>query len=654
MYMSTGITGSSFQRSIRRITLVACLAGVGLAGLSLGAVHFVLMYRSQIKEKRALVQVIAANSAGSLAFDDRRAAREILASLAAQSAIRSAVLTRAESPRIFAIFIPVDASANAASWSLANFSVIEPVRIGTQAPLGYLEIEADLTPVLVHIILIYAALLPLVLVLSGGVSWWAGRRLQKRFIGPLYSLMDTAGAVSNSGDYALRAPPGQGDELGRLIETFNIMLGRIEVQSAQVHASEAELNRKVVDLEAEIALRQQAEQSRRQSDEQRVVLERKMQEAQRLEGLGIMAGGIAHDFNNLLTAMLGHSSLARLKASGDAALVIHLTAIEVAARRATELCRQMLIYTGRRKPEYTRIEVASLLAEMVSLLEVSVGKSCTLEMLQSEGRHVVAGDAAQIRQVLLNLVVNAADAIGTGRGTITTSVCAVQLDEQRLTHLRFSADAQCGAYVEITVRDSGCGMTPEVLGRIFDPFFSTKFTGRGLGLAAVASIMRHHHGALHVESEVGKGTVFHVYLPAATGDEVIVPQLPPDGCAGPSGDVLLVDDEDAPRTAVEAMLVHGGYEVKACAGGLEALGVFGPEGLGFGAAVLDFAMPGMSGGTLSEAIRIIRPDLPVLLISGHINEVELNIPPKVHFLRKPFTAEELARALDEACRLIRS
>lgn len=648
-------TGSSFLHSIRRITLVSALVGVALVGLGLGAVHATMTYKAQVREKHALAKVLAANASASLVFNDRWSAEEILSSLAAQPMIRGARLMRANSVGAFAIYAAPPVPGVTFGWNFARFQVEEPVRVGTQAALGRLEIEVDLTPALVEIGWSYLILLPLVLGVSGGIAWWSGRRLQRRFVGPLFSLMDTARDVTKSGDYTLRAPLGQADEVGRLIETFNIMLGRIEVQSAQLRASEAELSRKVVDLESEIALRHEAEQQRQASEEERQLIERKMQEAQRLEGLGMLAGGIAHDFNNLLTAMLGHASLASMKIPEDSPLASHLAAIEVAAVRATDLCRQMLIYTGRRKPEYIRIEIAALLQEMLSLLAVSVGKSCRLELTPSTGAHFVNGDAAQIRQVLLNLVVNAADAIGPARGLITAGVQALKLDEAALRGLRFSADAQPGDFVEITVKDTGCGMTSDVLSRIFDPFFSTKFTGRGLGLAAVASIIRHHRGALHVESTVGAGTEFHVFFPLAPDPgPAPAPRSARQVEAGSPVALLLVDDEEAPRTAVAAILSHRGHGVTACASAMEALGIFGAEGEGFDAAVVDFAMPGMNGGTLAEALRIIRPDLPILLISGHINEVELNIPPKVHFLRKPFTAPELERALDEARHLAQS
>jgi signal transduction histidine kinase/CheY-like chemotaxis protein len=648
--MGNNDTGSTFQSSIRRITLLACLAGVALAGFGLGLIHLGMMYRAQIGEKRALAQVLAANASASLTFNDRWAAQEILGSLSAQPMIRSARLIRPDSVGSFAAYAAPAGDAGE-GWAYARFTVSEPVHVGAQPPLGTLEIEVDLTPALTSMFWSYLGLLPLVLALSGGLAWWSGRRLQRRFVGPLFSLMDTASEVSTSNNYSLRAPDGNADEVGRLIETFNIMLGRIQVQSAQLRASEAELNLKVIDLQEEIELRHEAEQLRQQSDEERHVIERKMQEAQRLEGLGIMAGGIAHDFNNLLTAMLGHASLARMKISDVSPLVTHLAAIEVAARRATELCRQMLIYTGRRKPEYNLIDVAALLTEMISLLEVSVGTNCRLELMPSPEGLSINGDAAQVRQVLLNLVVNAADAIGSAQGRITAAVASVSLDDNALRDLRFSADAKPGEFVEIRVSDTGCGMTPEVLGRIFDPFFSTKFTGRGLGLAAVASIMRYHHGALDVKSTVGAGTVFHVYFPLNT--ERPVQRKAPDFAPRDSTPlhILLVDDEEAPRNAVASILAHHGHRVASFAVGIEALDQFGAENSGFDAAVLDYSMPGMNGGMLADALRMIRPNLPILIISGHINEAEMNMPPNVHFLRKPFTASELEQGLIEARRM---
>ena len=262
------------------------------------------------------------------------------------------------------------------------------------------------------------------------------------------------------------------------------------------------------------------------------VTEQKRQEeafiaAQRSESLGVMAGGIAHDFNNLLTGILGNAGLIKLDLPPGCNAYVGLEHVEIAAQRAAELCSQMLAYSGRGRFVVQALNVNEIISEMTHLMRFSISKFAILKQeLASEPPWVMA-DATQMRQVIMNLVINASEAIGETPGVIDIATRLLRAKRSELKELHLSPDLPEGEYVNLEVRDTGCGMTPEVLARIFDPFYTTKFTGRGLGLAAVLGIIRGHQGGIRMESHPGRGSTFHIYLPAVSADplEASVPRL---------------------------------------------------------------------------------------------------------------------------------
>jgi PAS domain S-box-containing protein len=259
----------------------------------------------------------------------------------------------------------------------------------------------------------------------------------------------------------------------------------------------------------DISARKQAEFERREMD-------RKLQESQKLESLGVLAGGIAHDFNNLLTGILGNVSLARSDVAPDSELVLYLQQIDTSARRAAELCRQMLAYSGRSLFVIQRLDLNVLITGLRPLLNVSLGAHCALHLNLAATLPRVLADTSQLRQIVMNLVTNAAEAIGTRPGIVQLSTGVTRLDPSVLPPLTHDYVIGPGDHVLLEVRDNGCGMDAATLERIFEPFFTTKFTGRGLGLAAVLGIVRGHKGAIQVSSEPDRGCTFRLYLPCAT------------------------------------------------------------------------------------------------------------------------------------------
>ncbi len=252
---------------------------------------------------------------------------------------------------------------------------------------------------------------------------------------------------------------------------------------------------------------------KKKQEKERAELESNMLQIQKMESLGIMAGGIAHDFNNILTSILGNASLVQSALPEGSPIAQSLSEIEVAAKRASEICHQMLVYSGRGIPNITAINLNRVVSEMASLLKVTISKRITLKYELSEPLSSVMADATQISQVIMNLLINAAEAIGDRDGHICFSTGEMQCDQGWFQDAHSSKDVVPGKYVFMEVSDTGCGMNVETLHRIFDPFFTTKFTGRGLGMAVVLGIVRNHKGAIKVESSPSFGTVFRVVLP---------------------------------------------------------------------------------------------------------------------------------------------
>ena len=380
-------------------------------------------------------------------------------------------------------------------------------------------------------------------------------------------------------------------------------------------------------------------------------LERQMQQAQKLESLGVLAGGIAHDFNNLLMAILGHADLALQDLAPLSPARDSLVEIERASRRAADLCKQMLAYSGRGRFIIENINLRELIHEMVHLLKTSISKKAVLNLDLEHDIPSINGDATQIRQVVMNLITNASDALADNLGVISLRT-AVSLRETE-TRLPFSLGEYLppGLYVELCVCDTGCGMDKETLAKIFDPFFTTKFTGRGLGLAAVLGIVRGHHGGLDVQSEIGKGTSFSILFPAfdaATPGEAVEKKKPEAAAPGSPATVLIVDDEETVRVLTGKMLERSGYSVLMAANGSEALAVYREKMPAINCVLLDLTMPDMDGEETFNELKKIDPRVRVLMTSGYTSlEVEERFVGSTlaGFIEKPYRMETLLAAL---------
>ncbi|OHD66997.1 MAG: hypothetical protein A2176_16110 [Spirochaetes bacterium RBG_13_51_14] len=390
---------------------------------------------------------------------------------------------------------------------------------------------------------------------------------------------------------------------------------------------------------------------RKKAEEERRKMEAQIQQTQKLESLGVLAGGIAHDFNNLLMAILGNIDLALLDLTPSSSARGNLLEAAKASQRAADLCRQMLAYSGRGRFTSESLSLNALVEDMEHMLEVSVSKKAVIRYNLAPGLPAIDADATQVRQIIMNLVINASDAIGVKSGVISISTGAMECDRSYLSETWLNELHPEGLYVFIEVADTGSGMDPGTLPRIFDPFFTTKFTGRGLGLAAVLGIVRGHHGAIKVYSEKGKGTTFKILFPAAGR-----PAGRPDGISGSvqewrgSGTVLLADDEETIRALGRQMLERLGFTVLTAADGRETLDIFREHAGELTCVILDLTMPHMDGEETFRELRRIRKDVRVIMSSGY-NEQEINqrFAGKgiAGFIQKPYQMADLAAKLKE-------
>ncbi len=389
---------------------------------------------------------------------------------------------------------------------------------------------------------------------------------------------------------------------------------------------------------------------RRKAEEERRRLEDRMREVQKLESLGVLAGGIAHDFNNLLLVILGNADLALHRLDPSAPARSNVEEIEGASKRAADLCRQMLAYSGRGIFDVGRCDLSEVVRDMAGMLEISISKMATLRYALAQDLPPVQVDVTQIRQVVVNLVTNASEALGGGGGTISVSTGVKACDRACLSESFLDDDLPGGQYVFLEVSDTGHGIDEETRRRIFDPFYTTKFTGRGLGLAVVLGIVRGHKGAIRVSSEPGRGTTFRILLPAAAGDKVVRQfAAEQDTASYGGGAVLLVDDDSCVRGVGSGMLEMLGFKVLTASNGREALEIFAKRADEIVLVVLDLTMPEMSGEEAFRAIRRLRSGMRVILSSGYDEQdVVRRFAGKglTGFLQKPYSLGALRETLD--------
>ncbi len=390
---------------------------------------------------------------------------------------------------------------------------------------------------------------------------------------------------------------------------------------------------------------------RKKEAEKRFNLEKQILQSQKLESLGVLAGGIAHDFNNILMAVLGHAELALMDITPFSSSFNNLKEIEKASKKASKLCSQMLTYTGRSSYELEKVNINSLIEDMIHLVKTIITKKAVLNISLQENIPYINADPSQISQVIMNLIINSSDAIGDNKGVISISTGSAVFDSEYFTKTELFNEMIPGKYVYFEISDTGCGISTEEKGRIFEPFFTTKFTGRGLGLSAVLGIVRSHKGSIKIYSEKDKGSNFKVLIPAAeNGDnnEGASDKLKKKEAWKGSGTVLFVDDEESLRLLGSDMLANIGYKVITAVDGADAVEIFKKRYKEIDLVILDLTMPNMDGSQAFSEIRNIKKDIKVIIASGYsLNDVTARFSGKklVGIIQKPYTSDKMREIL---------
>ena len=431
----------------------------------------------------------------------------------------------------------------------------------------------------------------------------------------------------------------------------------------------------IVVMRQDITKRKRAEAERRRLEEQ-------MQQTQKLQSLGVLAGGIAHDFNNILMAILGNADLALADLSDVSPAWPRIQEIRKGVRRAADLCKQMLAYSGRGKLVIRPIDLNEVVDEMAHLLKTSIAKKAALNLHLDRKAPSVKADAAQMQQVVMNLITNASEAIGEDSGAITISTGVMDCDRDYLSRSYLREEQPEGLYVYIEVADTGCGMDEATQAKLFEPFFTTKFTGRGLGLAAVLGIVRGHNGAIMLDSKPGQGTTFRVLFPALDEPAESLTEEKPTPVEGtarkrhhvegmapkrhhvegmapkrhhveewrPSGTILLVDDDEALRSVGKSMLESVGFDVLTAGDGREAVRVYRENVERIACVLLDLTMPHMDGAEALQELRRVKDDVRVVLASGYTEEDVQNRfagQDIAAFIHKPYETADLVAKIKQ-------
>jgi signal transduction histidine kinase/ActR/RegA family two-component response regulator len=465
---------------------------------------------------------------------------------------------------------------------------------------------------------------------SAALASVLGFRTVRQIVRPLEALVVAAQAIKR-GDLSHSVPVTSRDEIGVLAETFNSMTGQLRETLEGLRKHMAEL---------------------RLAGEERLALERKLLEAQKLESLGVLAGGIAHDFNNLLAAILGNAELALLDLPENSPAHASISQIEMAARRAAGLTQQMLAYSGRGHFVVDRHDLNAIISETAELLRTTLPQQIELQLALAPQPPTILADATQIRQALMNLVANAAEAIGEHTGTITLSTRAWYIDQAYIGRAKLTSELVEGAYVELEIADTGHGMDTATQAKIFEPFFTTKFTGRGLGLAAVLGIVRGHRGALTVQSLPGHGATFHVLLPLAAeeGSQWNQTSLPLKR-VHPSSVVLIVDDAEHVRAVASRMLQQAGFMTLLASDGAAGIELYRARAGQIDCVLLDLTLPRLSGEQTFRELYRIDSNVRIVLMSEYDEHetaerfADLGVR---GFLHKPFSIESLRAAVGQA------
>jgi len=648
----------------RKLALVVTATTLAALALSFAAVFFfdsVAARRALVRELSIAGEIVSDRSTAAIAFDDPNSAMESLEALAARPSILGAVLldganeelatfTRSEQTAERLSTVRLTSLENRAAFEGDYLHLVQAIELDGRR-IGTLILESDLRDIRIRQSRFLAIALG-VGVFSFALSFVLSSRLRRIISDPVLRLADAAQRVARERDYSMRVPRPSEDELGALVDAFNSMLEELSRRDVALIAERDRAEAAAERANTLLAESREAKEALEHEVVERRRLESQMQRTQKLESLGVLSGGIAHDFNNLLTGILGNADMAFRSLPQGSRERDLLDQVKTAAEAAADLTAQLLAYSGRGSYRMEPIDLSDLVDEMGRLLGSSISKKVRLEYDLGRELPLIEVDPTQIRQVVMNLITNASEAIGDAPGDVRLHTGAMYVGREKLVQSYTHDDLPPGEYVFVEVADSGCGMSEETLQNIFDPFFTTKFTGRGLGLAALLGIVRRHRGTIFVSSQVGAGTTFRVLLPASDAERTAEDERKDEPAVWQaSGRVLVIDDEPGIRRFARMLLDEAGFEVELAADGDEGIEMLQGEAGLPDLVLLDLTMPRKGGIEVLSEIRKQSAEVPVVLMSGFTEgEVAtvLESDARTHFLQKPFTAESLEEVLRTA------
>ncbi|MBM4133642.1 MAG: response regulator [Nitrospira sp.] len=645
-----------------RAKLMLITAGTSAVALLLAGVVIVLAgyfetRNALVRDMTVRADLLASSTTAALTFDDERAATEALAHLHVVEQIRVGALYRQDGSLLASyqrLGMPLDLIPSTASAEGVHFdddwvTVIRPVTLdGTR--VGTALIRSDVS-LLREWLWKSGSTVAAAALLSMLVGFVAAMRLQRSVSEPLLALEKVARSVSEKRDYTVRAHQKSEGEVATLVEAFNSMLDQIQIRDRQLEAHQAHLEEQVaartveltatnLKLQREIDERMQAETALKQSQEQ-------LLQSQKMEAVGKLAGGIAHEFNNLLQMIKGYCYFLLPELAKQESLRKDVEGIEQSADRAAALTSQLLAFSRRQVILPRILDLNAIVMEQHRLLARLIGVDIELVVDLAPELLRVKADPTQIGQVLLNLVNNARDAMPNG-GVLTITTANRVLQENGDEEY---PEIPCGVYAMLAVRDTGCGMSPEVAERIFEPFFTTKEVGKGtgLGLSMVYGLIAQSGGHIRVVSRPGQGTLMTILLPAVAQNlEAAGSSPPPAGPLTGTETILIAEDEPAVRKLLQAALGAKGYRVLQAENGQAALRVCRDHAGPIHLAVVDLVMPEMGGRELARKLVLRYPNLKILYMSGYTDQpLDLEELPdsRKAFLLKPFASEDLLRIL---------